>query len=290
MRIVKFLDEGETTPRIGELLEESVRPLAAGPDALTALLNASDPGAEADRLRSLAGPTMPLDSVTLLAPIDQHEVWAAGVTYLRSKEAREEESKQAATFYDLVYRAPRPELFFKATPSRVSTPGGPIRIRRDSHWNVPEPEFGVVLSSELKIVGYTAGNDMSSRDIEGENPLYLPQAKLYDLCCALGPCVTLAADLPSVTNLSIGLEIAREGRDVFTGQTSTSRLARTLDDLVSWLGRDNRFPHGVVLLTGTGIVPPDDFTLKPGDLVSITIEGIGTLRNMVIQDGAANPG
>ncbi|MGE3818212.1 MAG: fumarylacetoacetate hydrolase family protein [Isosphaeraceae bacterium] len=283
MRIVKFLAVGEATPQIGELLEGSVRPLAAGEDALTRLLCAADPSAEAERLRSTAGPSRSVDSVRLLAPIDRHEVWAAGVTYQRSKEAREEESKQAATFYDLVYRSPRPELFFKATPNRVSGPGEEIRIRRDSAWNVPEPELGVVLSPDLTIVGYTAGNDMSSRDIEGENPLYLPQAKLYDRCCALGPCVTLAADLPSVTDLSIGLRIDREGANVFSGETSTSRLARTLDDLISWLGRDNRFPDGVVLLTGTGIVPPDEFTLKPGDVVSITIQGVGTLQNRVIQ-------
>ncbi|MBV8382748.1 MAG: fumarylacetoacetate hydrolase family protein, partial [Planctomycetaceae bacterium] len=182
-----------------------------------------------------------------------------------------------------VYRAERPELFFKATPSRVVGPGQPIRVRRDTRWCVPEPELALVLSPALRLVGFTIGNDVSARDIEGENPLYLPQAKVYDASCALGPVITLASAMPPVGTLAIRLEIERDGAIAFEGETSVARMARSLDDLIDWLGRDNLFPHGVILLTGTGIVPPDVFCLRPGDLVRITIDGIGTLSNPVIQ-------
>ena len=197
--------------------------------------------------------------------------------------ARQEESEQGGSFYDLVYRADRPELFFKATPSRVVGPGQPIRVRRDTHWCVPEPELALVLSPSLRLVGFTIGNDVSARDIEGENPLYLPQAKVYDASCALGPVITLAADMPPVRELTIRLEIDRGGSIAFEGSTSVARMARGLEELIDWLGRDNLFPDGVILLTGTGIVPPDEFTLQPGDIVRITIDGIGTLTNPVIQ-------
>ena len=222
-------------------------------------------------------------AVELLAPIDRHEVWGAGVTYERSKIAREDESEQAASFYDRVYRAERPELFFKATPNRVVGPGGSIRVRQDSRWCVPEPELALVIASDLRIVGYTVGNDVSARDIEGENPLYLPQAKMYDACCALGPSITLVDALPPLTDITIRLEIDRAGQTVVRDSTPAARLVRKLTDLVAWLGRDNRFPDGVILLTGTGIVPPDDFSLQPGDRVRITITGIGTLENGVVQ-------
>lgn len=223
----------------------------------------------------------PADSA-FLAPVGQQEVWAAGVTYLRSRQARMEESKSAGggDFYDRVYEADRPELFFKATARRVIAPGGAVRIRRDSKWNVPEPELALVINSSGKIVGYTIGNDMSSRDIEGENPLYLPQAKVYDGSCALGPCV-LVSEQPLSPQTQIRIEIVRGGRAAFEGTTSLSQMKRTGPDLVEYLYRDNSFPAGCVLLTGTGIVPPDSFTLASKDQVRITIDPIGTLVNDV---------
>jgi 2-dehydro-3-deoxy-D-arabinonate dehydratase len=227
-----------------------------------------------------------LADVSVLAPIDQQEVWAAGVTYKRSQEARERESVGAARFYDLVYTASRPELFFKATPGRVVGPGDAVHIRRDSRWSVPEPELALIISPQMQLVGYTIGNDMSARDIEGENPLYLPQAKVYDASCALGPCITLASSLAPLDQVSIHLSIERSGKAIFEGTTTLSAMARTFEDLISWLGRECWFPHGVVLLTGTGIVPPDDFSLSVGDQVAIEVSGIGRLVNAVRQRDA----
>ena len=223
-----------------------------------------------------------LSGQTLLAPVGDQEIWAAGVTYLRSRQARMEESKSAGggDFYDRVYEAARPELFFKATARRVVAPGGAVRIRQDSKWNVPEPELALVINSSGKIVGYTIGNDMSSRDIEGENPLYLPQAKVYDGSCALGPCV-LVSEQPLSPQTQIRIEIVRGGRAAFEGTTSLSQMKRTGPELAEYLYRDNSFPAGCVLLTGTGIVPPDSFTLASKDQVRITIEPIGTLVNDV---------
>lgn len=215
----------------------------------------------------------------LLAPLDTQEVWASGVTYQRSKVARMEESEQGGDFYDLVYDAERPELFFKATPARVAGPGEPIRIRRDSAWNVPEPELALVLASSGAIVGYTIGNDVSSRSIEGENPLYLPQAKVYDGCCALGPVIALNDNRADAR--AIQMTIARDGTPVFSGETSTAQMRRTPQELAAYLFRELTFDAGAFLLTGTGIVPPDEFTLQSGDVVSITIAGIGTLENPV---------
>jgi 2-dehydro-3-deoxy-D-arabinonate dehydratase len=226
-------------------------------------------------------PTPPPADARLLAPLDRQEVWAAGVTYKRSQEARERESAGAARFYDLVYTAPRPELFFKATPHRVVGPGEAVRVRRDSRWSVPEPELALVLSPRLQLVGYTIGNDMSARDIEGENPLYLPQAKVYDRCCALGPAITLAEAMPPLEQVTIRLTIERGGRPAFEGSTSLGAMKRSFDDLVQWLGRENSFPDGVILLTGTGVVPPDDFALAAGDVVHIDVTGIGRLTNPV---------
>jgi 2-dehydro-3-deoxy-D-arabinonate dehydratase len=223
-----------------------------------------------------------LSNQTFLAPIDRQEIWAAGVTYKRSKIAREEESRGAAQFYDKVYTAPRPELFLKATPERVVGPGKPVRVRADSAWSVPEPELALVISSKGKIVGYTIGNDMSARDIEGENPLYLPQAKIYKQSCALGPLITPVGVMPPLEGVEIRLSIVRSGKLAFEGSTTLAQMARTTESLAEWLFKENEFPHGAVLLTGTGIVPPDEFTLKPGDDVSITIVGIGTLRNPVV--------
>lgn len=219
------------------------------------------------------------------APIGSQEVWAAGVTYYRSRTARMEESKDAGggSFYDRVYAADRPELFFKATPHRVAGPGQAVRIRKDSKWNVPEPELALVINSLGQIIGYTIGNDMSSRDIEGENPLYLPQAKVYAQSCGLGPSILLCNQtLPRET--AIHLEIIRGNATAFHGATSLNELKRTPEELVEYLYRDNVFPYGCFLLTGTGIVPPDDFTLQVEDEIRITIDPIGTLVNHVVQD------
>jgi len=216
------------------------------------------------------------------APIGTQEVWAAGVTYLRSRTARMEESKDAGggTFYDKVYHADRPELFFKGTPHRVAAPGTPVRIRGDSKWNVPEPELTLAINKNGRIFGYTIGNDMSSRDIEGENPLYLPQAKVYDRSTALGPCLLLTDDpLPATT--AIAITINRDGAAAFTGSTQISQIKRKFPELAEFLFRDNSFPRGTYLMTGTGVVPPDSFTLRSGDEIRITIEPIGTLVNAV---------
>jgi 2-dehydro-3-deoxy-D-arabinonate dehydratase len=194
-----------------------------------------------------------------------------------------EESKETGgdTFYDRVYEADRPELFFKATPHRVAAPGGPVRIRQDSKWNVPEPELTLAINSAGKIFGFTIGNDMSSRDIEGENPLYLPQAKVYDQSAALGPCIVITDTLPT-SDTTIAIEICRAGATVFNGETTVGRIKRPLPSLAGWLFRENAFPHGCFLMTGTGVVPPDTFTLQSGDEIRITIEPVGTLINPVL--------
>ncbi len=218
----------------------------------------------------------------LKPPIGTQEVWAAGVTYFRSRNARMDESKSAGggDFYDRVYSAERPELFFKSTPHRVVGPGGNVAIRSDAKWSVPEPELAILISPTGKVLGYTIGNDMSSRDIEGENPLYLPQAKIYDRSCSLGPGI-LVMPKPVPPSTEIHLEIHREGQQVFAGTTQLSSMKRDVKTLVQYLYRDNSFPNGCFLLTGTGIVPPDSFTLLPGDEIRITIDEIGTLVNRV---------
>jgi 2-dehydro-3-deoxy-D-arabinonate dehydratase len=259
-----------------------LRPGDSGqPNTLSDFLHVNDPAAHVLSRIVANNPNVPFDSAQLLPPLDEQEVWAAGVTYKRSREARERESAGAARFYDLVYNAERPELFLKATPRRVVGPGAAVRIRRDSRWNVPEPELALVVSPQMKIVGYTIGNDMSSRDIEGENPLYLPQAKVYDGSCSLGPVITTADTMPPPEQVTIRLTITRSGAVVFDGSTSLSAMKRSFEDLVSWLGRESSFPNGVILLTGTGIVPPDHFTLEHGDDIAIDITDIGTLRNVV---------
>jgi len=216
-----------------------------------------------------------------LAPVVSQEVWAAGVTYLRSRSARVEESKDAGggSFYDRVYDAQRPELFFKAAGWRVRGPGEEVRIRRDARWSVPEPEIALYVNAHGRIVGHTIGNDMSSRDIEGENPLYLPQAKSYDGSCSLGPAILIGDVLPPATTIDIKIE--RGGVMEFDGTTTWARMRRTPQELVEWLYRENSFPNGCVLLTGTGVVPPDAFTLAPGDVITIDVAEIGTLRNTV---------
>lgn len=220
----------------------------------------------------------------VLPPIRQQEVWASGVTYMKSREARMEESKDAGggDFYARVYDADRPELFFKATAARTVGTGADVLIRRDSKWNVPEPELTLFATSNGKIVGYTCGNDMSSRDIEGENPLYLPQAKSYDGAAAIGPCLYVPAQ-PIDPDAQINIEIIRSGATIFEGNISINRMKRTHTELIGYLFRETSFPHGVFLMTGTGLVPPNEFTLNVGDEVRITIEHIGTLINTVAQ-------
>lgn len=222
------------------------------------------------------------DPAMVLAPIVGQEVWAAGVTYYRSRNARIDESKDAGggSFYDRVYAAERPELFFKATGRRVVGPGCAVRIRSDAKWSVPEPELTLLINPAGEIVGYTIGNDMSSRDIEGENPLYLPQAKIYDGSCALGPCVLLSTE-PLNKTTTIQIQIARQGKTVFKGSTTLAELKRDPKELAKFLFRDNTFAQGVFLMTGTGIVPANDFTLAKGDAIRIEIEQIGTLENHV---------
>jgi len=284
MRLVKF-QTGSLAPRVGVWEDERIvqLDLDGSPfSSLNDILESNDPGRQAGQLRN---ESLSHDSsaIQLLPPIDEQEVWAAGVTYKRSQTARMQESEAAADCYDRVYGSDRPELFFKATPHRVGGPGQPLRIRVDSQWNVPEPELTLVINSRRELIGFTVGNDMSSRDIEGENPLYLPQAKLYDDCCGLGPCITLASAMPARDEIGIQLRIERADETVFEGRTSIAQMARSFDDLIGYLGRDNSFPRGVFLLTGTGIVPDNDFTLLAGDVVHISIDGIGTLTNPIIQ-------
>ena len=220
----------------------------------------------------------------LQAPIGRQEIWASGVTYMRSREARMEESKTAGggDFYARVYEAERPELFFKAPAHRTVGSGEPVRIRKDSKWNVPEPELTLFISSAGTIEGYTIGNDMSSRDIEGENPLYLPQAKSYDGSAAIGPCLYVPGK-PIGPDSLINIEILRNSKQVFSGEISINRMKRSHTELVGYLFREMSFPFGTFLMTGTGIVPPDSFTLSVGDEVVISIESIGTLRNIISQ-------
>ena len=234
-----------------------------------------------DVAESLIGETIAASAASFLAPIDDQEVWAAGVTYKRSQVARMEESEAGASHYDQVYTAARPELFLKATPNRVSGPGDAVRVRSDSQWTVPEPEFTLAISPDLRLVGYTIGNDMSARDIEGENPLYLPQAKVYNQCCALGPSVLLVDEPLDKPNIRIVLTIENQGQQLFQGETNLGEMVRDFEELVRWVGHENSLPNGAFLLTGTGIVPPDELTLNDGDVVSIEITGIGTLTNPV---------
>lgn len=300
MRLVHYFQPGQGGAW-GVMEEERVHPVAtdqgSGGGFLAALLQWPDPVAvlKAALTSAAPGETLLFEDLLraepdparphLLPPIDLQEVWAAGVTYQRSKVARMEESEGAARFYDLVYDAERPELFFKGSASRVSGPNAPLRIRQDAAWNVPEPEVALLVSPRMKLVGYTVGNDMSSRDIEGENPLYLPQAKVYRQSCGLGPAILLETGGEGRPALEIAMTIERGGETVFSGTTSTAQMKRTFADLIGWLGRDNLFPHGVFLLTGTGLVPGDDFTLRPEDRVTISIPQIGALHNRIVQGG-----
>jgi 2-dehydro-3-deoxy-D-arabinonate dehydratase len=282
MKLCRFQIEN-FAPRVGLVADDrSVLDLAgAGIDRLTPLLDAGDPAKECAALAHKHLPHHDLSKVKLLAPVERQEVWAAGVTYLRSKKARMEESDFSATAYDRVYDAARPEIFFKSLPEKVVATGETVGIRADAKWNVPEPELALVLNSRGKIAGYTVGNDMSSRDIEGENLLYLPQAKVYARSCALGPFIIVGVCEATARGWTIGIEIARGGKAVFAGETSIGQIKRAFDELAGYLCRSQEFPHGAVLLTGTGIVPADEFTLTAGDVVRIRISGIGMLENTV---------
>jgi 2-dehydro-3-deoxy-D-arabinonate dehydratase len=297
MKICRFYlpDQGV---RLGQLIGQSIYDLTATGfphfSSLTALLQASATTAIEALLQAVDSSALPsyayaeLDRIPtsdlphLLPPVDRQEVWAAGVTYAWSREARVREA-QSKEVYVRVYEAERPELFFKSLGEKVVGPNDWIGLRSDSRWNVPEPELTLVLNPRVEIVGYTIGNDVSSRDIEGENPLYLPQAKIYRHSCALGPVITLAGKHIDAQRLEVHLTILRGGNLVFQGETSTAKMHRRLTELTSYLARDNDFPYGVILLTGTGIVPGDYFTLQNGDEVLIEIEGIGLLRNPVRQ-------
>jgi 2-dehydro-3-deoxy-D-arabinonate dehydratase len=278
-----FRFNGQEGPRLGlDTGGQRYDLSAVGPEFgdVSNLLSLPDPlAAISAALERAQDFPLPQEAITLLAPVDVQEVWACGVTYWRSRVARMEESEGGGDFYDQVYEAERPEIFFKATASRVVGPGQPIRVRRDSTWNVPEPELVLVLAGSGAIVGYTIGNDVSSRSIEGENPLYLPQAKVYDGSCALGPVIAL--DDGEETARIIDMSITRGEAEVFNGKTSTGQMRRTPKELAAYLFRELTFTAGVFLFTGTGIVPSDDYTLQSEDVVRISIEGIGMLENPV---------
>jgi len=282
MKLCRFNNKSDGV-RIGMATDDGmvVDLTATGVEEIFPLLESEDPSEELSKFTKKNLPRKALSEIKLLPPAERQEVWAAGVTYLRSKTARMEESDFSANAYDKVYAAERPELFFKALAEKVVGTGEPVGIRRDAKWNVPEPELALVLNSRGTIVGYTIGNDMSSRDIEGENLLYLPQAKIYTGSCALGPWIQLGADEVEARQWTIRLNIQRAGKPVFTGETSVGQIKRRFEELAGYLFRSQVFPHGAVLLTGTGIVPPDTFTLRDRDVVEIQISGIGLLRNTV---------
>ncbi len=284
MKLCRFTAADLPSPHVGLTLDDrTLYDLATvGETSLTDLLDTEDLPAHLLALVAQGPLTLRLEDVKLHAPVELHEVWAAGVTYLRSKTARMEESDFSATAYDRVYEAPRPELFFKAAGRKTVGPGEDVGIRADAKWNVPEPELALVLNRRGLLVGFTAGNDMSSRDIEGENLLYLPQAKVYDRSCALGPFIVVGVTEATARTWTISIKIFRGGEEVFRGETPVDRIKRSFDELVGWLNRSQTFPEGAVLLTGTGVVPANEFTLAVGDHVVINISGIGMLENRVV--------
>jgi 2-dehydro-3-deoxy-D-arabinonate dehydratase len=282
MNVCRFR-HGNKEVRIGLVQETTVLDLTAGGLAsLQGLLESNDPIGEVRGLCRHGLPQLPLSQISLCAPVERQEVWAAGVTYLRSKTARIEESDFSATAYDRVYQASRPEMFFKCLAEKVVAHGEPVGIREDARWSVPEPELALVLNSRGHFVACTIGNDMSSRDIEGENLLYLPQAKIYHRSCALGPWLRLGMTEADARQWSIQLEIQRDGCTAFTGNTYAGQIKRGFEELAGFLYRSQQFPYGAVLLTGTGIVPGADFTLHERDIVKIGISGIGILENPVV--------
>jgi 2-dehydro-3-deoxy-D-arabinonate dehydratase len=283
MKLCRFAAAGSRDVRVGLVTNgRAVFDLtAAGVHRMTDLLERADLVEQLTRLGETGLAEHPLDSVRLLTPVESQEVWAAGVTYLRSRDARMVESEFSASAYDRVYDAVRPEIFFKSLGEKVVSPGEAVGIRRDAHWNVPEPELTLVISSSGRIAGYTIGNDMSSRDIEGENLLYLPQAKIYTGACAVGPWIVVGPTEEDARQWSIQLEIRRGGEQVFAGETRANRIKRPFQELVDYLYRSQTFPNGAVLLTGAGVVPPDSFTLEARDSVRIAISGVGTLENPV---------
>ena len=282
MRICRFLS-ADNQVRIGLAKSDDVLIdlSTAGIDSITALLESGD---AAKRLADLGGLTeVPLADITLLSPIEVQEVWAAGVTYLRSKDARMEESDFSATAYDRVYDAARPELFFKSLPEKVVAGGDPVGIRADARWSVPEPELVLLINSRGNIAGYAVGNDMSSRDIEGENLLYLPQAKVYHRSCAIGPWVRVGATEADAREWDISMQIKRDGGTVFERSVGVNQIKRSFGELSAAMFQSQVFPFGCALLTGTGIVPDDNFTLEEGDAVHIRISGVGCLNNPVVR-------
>jgi 2-dehydro-3-deoxy-D-arabinonate dehydratase len=283
MKLCRFKDKSNQV-RVGLAADDNtlLDLTPAGVTQLQPLLESDNPVAQLNQIAKQNPPRLALAEIQLCAPVERQEIWAAGVTYLRSKTARMGESDFSANAYDKVYAAERPELFFKALAEKVVAPGEPVGIRRDSKWNVPEPELALVLNSKGKIVGHTIGNDMSSRDIEGENLLYLPQAKIYTGSCALGPWIQLGAGETAAREWKIRLNIRRAGKSVFAGETTVGQIKRRFEELADFLFRSQLFPHGAVLLTGTGIVPPETFTLQARDVVDIEITGIGLLRNPVM--------
>jgi 2-dehydro-3-deoxy-D-arabinonate dehydratase len=283
MKICRFKDKhGEV--RVGLMTKEGalLDLTPAGIAQLHPLLEREDAVSHLDLMARQNLPRVSLSEVRFCAPIEQQEVWAAGVTYLRSKAARMEESDFSATAYDRVYAAERPELFFKSLAEKVVPTGEAVGIRRDARWNVPEPELALVLNSRGKIAGYTIGNDLSSRDLEGENLLYLPQAKIYHRSCALGPWISVGVKETAAREWSIRLNILRNGQSAFAGETSVGQIKRSFEELAGFLFRSQVFANGAVLLTGTGVVPPDGFSLQAQDVVEIEVSGIGVLRNPVV--------
>ncbi|HET9942730.1 MAG TPA: fumarylacetoacetate hydrolase family protein [Terriglobia bacterium] len=284
MKLCRFEIAANPDVRIGLITsDQTVQDLTgAGVHGMKALLERPDLADELLRLSRSGLAEHPLKDVRLRTPVESQEVWAAGVTYLRSKEARMVESEFSANAYDHVYNAVRPEIFFKSLPEKVVSPGEPVGIRSDARWSVPEPELALVVNTSGNIVGFTIGNDMSSRDIEGENMLYLPQAKIYTSSCAVGPWIVIGPTESDARRWSIQLEIGRGGKAVFCGETQTDKIKRSFSELVEYLFRSQKFPAGAVLLTGAGVVPPDSFTLEAGDSVRISISGVGTLENPVV--------
>ena len=281
--LCRFTAGPDRDARVGLVEDGSVRDLTTVVGRrLDDLLERIDLAELLATARQAALPEWPLDRVRLLTPVESQEVWAAGVTYLRSKQARMDESDFSARAYDHVYEAARPEIFFKSPPHKVVASGDAVGIRQDARWSVPEPELALVMSSTGRVVGYTIGNDMSSRDIEGENLLYLPQAKIYSRSCAIGPWIIVGPTEQDARDWTVQLQIRRNGAMAFDGETRIDQLKRTFGELVEHLFRSQAFPAGAVLLTGAGIVPDDTFTLNAGDTVRITISGIGSLENPVI--------